>query len=205
LDLVSPPGPPPPHTHGSRQGPQRTQHTASTAGLTRVLLRNTWLRLALQPKGTTGDDAMRHGLVEGSTTRDKQSVSGARTLRSGTQTVQALSGRARSNTVGEGRNSRRRYSCYTAISVPAVTICSPPQGTPSPNTAADTAHSAHSTQPALRPHRATPRVEDKTPANAPAPLNRSMLALFGGPRPRVSAKARERWFESFSRGGGQFL
>jgi len=33
--------------------------------------------------------------------------------------------------------------------------------TPPPNTAADTAHSAHSTQPALRPHRATPRVEDK--------------------------------------------
>jgi len=48
-------------------------------------------------------------------------VSGARTLRAGTQSVQALSGRARSNTVREGRNSRRRYSGYTAISVPAVT------------------------------------------------------------------------------------
>ena len=34
---------------------------------------------------------------------------------------------------------------------------------PPPNTAADTAHSAHSTQPALRPHRATPRVEDNPP------------------------------------------
>jgi len=38
-----------------------------------------------------------------------------------------------------------------------------PPGNPPPPTAADTAHSAHSTQPALRPHRATPRVEDKPP------------------------------------------
>ena len=37
-----------------------------------------------------------------------------------------------------------------------------PTGYP-PNTAADTAHSAQSTQPALRPHRATPRVEDTPP------------------------------------------
>jgi len=36
-----------------------------------------------------------------------------------------------------------------------------PTGYPRPNTAADTAHSAHSTQPALRPHRAAPRAEDK--------------------------------------------
>jgi len=43
-------------------------------------------------------------------------------------------------------------------------ICLPPQGTPSPpNTAADMAHSTHSTQPALRPRRATPRAEDKPP------------------------------------------
>jgi len=41
-------------------------------------------------------------------------------------------------------------------------ICLAPQGTP-PHTAADTAHSVHSTQPALRPLRATPRVEDKPP------------------------------------------
>jgi len=41
-------------------------------------------------------------------------------------------------------------------------ICLPPQGTP-PNTAADMAHSTHSTQPALRPHRAAPRAEDKLP------------------------------------------
>jgi len=49
-------------------------------------------------------------------------VSGARTLRAGTQSVQALSGRTRSNTVGEGRNSLRRYSRYTAISVSAVAM-----------------------------------------------------------------------------------
>jgi len=42
-------------------------------------------------------------------------------------------------------------------------ICLLSQGTPPPNTAADTAHRAHSTQPALRPHRATPRVGDKPP------------------------------------------
>jgi len=61
--------------------------------------------------------------IPGGATRDKQSVSGARTLRAGTQSVQALSSRARSNTVGEGRNSRCGYSGYTAISVPAVTGC----------------------------------------------------------------------------------
>jgi len=31
-------------------------------------------------------------------------------------------------------------------------------------------------EPALRPQRATPRVEDTPPADPPAPLNRSMLA-----------------------------
>jgi len=36
-----------------------------------------------------------------------------------------------------------------------------PTGYP-PNTAANMAHSTHSTRPALRPHRATPRVEDKS-------------------------------------------
>jgi len=45
-----------------------------------------------------------------------------------------------------------------------------PTGYPSSNTAADMAHSTHSTQPALRPHRATPRVKDK-----PSPLKRSMM------------------------------
>ena len=71
-------------------------------------------------------------------------------------------------------------------------ICLPPQGTP-PHTAADTAHSAHSTQPALRPHRATPKVENKPPQTR-RPHSIGMLAPFGGPRPRVRAKARERWF-----------
>jgi len=47
-----------------------------------------------------------------------------------------------------------------------------PTGYPPPNIAADTAHSAHITQPALRPHRA--RVNP----------NRSMLAPSGGPIPR---------------------
>ena len=42
-------------------------------------------------------------------------------------------------------------------------ISLPPQGTPPLNTAADMAHRTHSTQPALRPHRATPRAEDKPP------------------------------------------
>ena len=42
-------------------------------------------------------------------------------------------------------------------------MLTPTGSPPPPNTAADTAHSAHSTQPALRPHRATPRVEDKPP------------------------------------------
>jgi len=45
--------------------------------------------------------------------------------------------------------------------------CLPSQGTPPPNTAADTAHgpqrTQHTTQPALRPHRATSRVEDRPP------------------------------------------
>jgi len=41
-------------------------------------------------------------------------------------------------------------------------ICLPPQGTP-PHTAADMAHNTHSTQPALQPHRTTPRAEDKPP------------------------------------------
>ena len=36
-----------------------------------------------------------------------------------------------------------------------------PTGYLSPNTAADMAHSTNSTQPALPPHRATPRAEDK--------------------------------------------
>jgi len=44
-----------------------------------------------------------------------------------------------------------------------MVICLPPQGTPPPNTAADTAHSAHSIQPVLRPHRAALRAEDQPP------------------------------------------
>ena len=86
-------------------------------------------RRAEEKRGASLFDVERNG-VDGhgvvfeiwkETKRDKQSVSGARTLRAGTQSVQALAGRARSNTVGEGRNSLRRYSGYTAITVPAVT------------------------------------------------------------------------------------
>jgi len=46
-----------------------------------------------------------------------------------------------------------------------------PQGAPPSNTAADMAHSTHSTQPALRPHRTTPRAEDKPPQTRPPPSN----------------------------------
>jgi len=57
--------------------------------------------------------------------------------------------------------------------------------TPPTHTAADAAHSARSTQPALRPHRTTTqRVGDKT--NADAPFKRSKLTPLGGPRPRYS-------------------
>ena len=49
------------------------------------------------------------------------------------------------------------------LRVSMMMICLPPQGTPPPNTAADMAQSTHSTQPALRPHRATPRIEDTPP------------------------------------------
>ena len=53
-----------------------------------------------------------------------------------------------------------------------------PTASPPPGAAADTAHSAHSTQPALRPHRATPQGRRYTPEDAPAPLNWSMLAPY---------------------------
>ena len=53
-------------------------------------------------------------------------------------------------------------------------ICLPPQGTP-PHTAAGTAHSTHSTPPALPSHRATPRVEDNTPVDIPLPQVRPLL------------------------------
>jgi len=58
-----------------------------------------------------------------------------------------------------------------------------PTGYPPPpptHTAADMAHSAHSQHCG---HTALPtqRVEDKTPADAPTPPNRSMLTPYGGP------------------------
>jgi len=50
------------------------------------------------------------------------------------------------------------YDYLHYIYIYMMMICLPPQGTPPPNTAAGTAHSTPSTQPALPPHRATPRV-----------------------------------------------
>jgi len=50
-----------------------------------------------------------------------------------------------------------------------------PIGYPAPNTAADMAHSTHSTQPALRPHRVTPRVEDQPPQTL-RPHSRALVA-----------------------------
>jgi len=55
-----------------------------------------------------------------------------------------------------------------------------PTGYPSPPPHSNR-HGPQHTQPALRPHRATP---SQPPADAPTPLKRSMLTRFGGPRPR---------------------
>jgi len=63
-------------------------------------------------------------------------------------------------------------------------ICFPPPGPPPPpNTAADTAHNARSTQPALRPHRATPRIEDKPPQTRRPHSTGLCLLLSEGPDP----------------------
>ena len=69
-----------------------------------------------------------------------------------------------------------------------------PTGYPPPNTAAGTAHSAHSTQPALRPHRATPRVEAPSPIqNGPTSVPSSVQNIASsiqnvpnGPSPILS-------------------
>jgi len=55
---------------------------------------------------------------------------------------------------------------------------------PPPNTAADMAPSRHSTQPALRPHRATPRAEDRTTQTRRPHLNGLCSPLSEGPDPR---------------------
>jgi len=60
-------------------------------------------------------------------------------------------------------------------------ICLPPQGTPPPHTAADMAHSTHSTQPALRPHRTTPKTEDKPPQTRRPHSNGLCSPLSEGP------------------------
>ena len=73
--------------------------------------------------------------------------------------------------------------------IPSMMICLPPQGTTPTNTASDTAHSAHNTQPALRPHRATPRVEDAHPLHLR--VYGSVLLNHGSlPRRRGSSSSR---------------
>jgi len=62
---------------------------------------------------------------------------------------------------GIGRGSiAEGVTCHPCAGALMMMIYLPTQGTPPP-TAADTAHSANSTHPALGPHRATPRVEVK--------------------------------------------
>jgi len=56
-----------------------------------------------------------------------------------------------------------------------------PTGYPPPHTAADMAHSTHSTQPALRPHRTTPRAEDKPPQTRRPHSNGLCSPLSEGP------------------------
>jgi len=62
-------------------------------------------------------------------------------------------------------------------------ICLPPQGTPPSHAAADMAHSTHSTQPALRPHRTTPRAEAKPPQTRRPHSNGLCSPLSEGPDP----------------------
>ena len=52
-----------------------------------------------------------------------------------------------------------------------------------PHTAADMAHSTHSTQPALQPHRTTPRAEDKPPQTHRPYSNGLCSLLSEGPDP----------------------
>ena len=66
---------------------------------------------------------------------------------------------------------------------PTMMICLPYRVPPHTHTAADTAHSVHSTQPALRPHCATPSVEDK-PSQTRRPRSiRLCSPLSEGPHP----------------------
>jgi len=86
-------------------------------------------------------------------TRTQRGHSPQRHTAAGTAPLQRTTGTALRVALPEppGRNNAHDDDMLTPI------------GYPPPNTAADTAHSAHSTHPALRPHRATPRVEDNPP------------------------------------------
>jgi len=61
--------------------------------------------------------------------------------------------------------------------------CAYPHRVLPPHTAADMAHSTHSTQPALRPHRTTPRAEDKPPQTHRPHSNGLCAPLSEGPDP----------------------
>ena len=60
--------------------------------------------------------------------------------------------------------------------------------TPTHHTAADMAHSTHSTQPALRPHRTTPRAEDN-PLQTHRPHSYGLCSLLSeGPYPGLAQR-----------------
>jgi len=107
-----------------------------------------WLRGTPSTQAFSTDKNKNHRLLWYAT-RDKRSVAEARTLRAGTQSVQALSGRARSKTVGEGRNSRRRYSCYGYIGPCRNAMCcfrrgkAWPSGTPSTQASSTSSRPTH--------------------------------------------------------------
>ena len=78
-------------------------------------------------------------------------------------------------------------------------ICFPPTGYPPRNTAAGTAHSTHSTQPALPPPH-TPRYPQSSRipllrrrADAPAPLKRSMLDARCSPLSEMESVSMGAW------------
>ena len=75
------------------------------------------------------------------------------------------------------------FRCLVRMCPKMMMICLPPQGTPPTHTAADMAHSTHSTQPALRPHRTTPRAEDKPPQTRRPHSNGLCPPLSEGPDP----------------------
>ena len=104
------------------------------------------------------------------TTRQEQEEK--RLTHTNTQQEQRNTRRDNNNTTTTQHPKPPKVCCDTWSREPApMMIYLPPQGTPAPNTAADMAYSTHSTQPALRPHRAIPRAEDKPPQARRPQLN----------------------------------